>query len=572
MAGAVIESLSNRKLCYILSMLFIALVVFFMLGAFCSPKPSSSMEFIMVKCKDKEGGRNPGRWFYIRPPHCDLIHDLEQYVPHFDDMRDIVFVAQMPHQRDGIALEYSAWFQFLLALLEIDIEYNPMEKAVLHFEVRLGYRTHSDGVEDWHELITANATRILECIPPEMVKSEGFMYNCDALDLFELGSNPYPFYLINLRIPVNQSLCHINPNGPNCAIGKIADLRIIAIHQNGGFTAIWLWMKTFVSPFVIIAIHWYWKRVSALNRKPYLVEQSIMALGIGLAILDVPIEWLSLWFKTPFMLLIGDIRQGLFYTILFSFWLIFTGEHLIDDNSRNNLKTYWRNLTSVFIASGCLLFYDMAERGMQINNPFFSIWSSELGSKFALIVVYIASLCLFCYFIFLVTKVWRVCVTIKRKRAAHLYRTSEIRRLKVEAVIYRFKFLMFFTLTCAAFTIISYVMKQYGEGQIHSSDPSESLLIHSTSAFFTGTFGMWNIYVLLLLAMYAPSHKNYHSSSVLFFKMILVSSVFAIFSIFFLGFITFKIFLHILVDEVDDSDFMATESAALTTFIKPASE
>lgn len=53
------------------------------------------------------------------------------------------------------------------------------------------------------------------------------MYNCDALDLFELGSNPYPFYLINLRIPVNQSLCHINPNGPNCAIGKIADLRII---------------------------------------------------------------------------------------------------------------------------------------------------------------------------------------------------------------------------------------------------------------------------------------------------------------------------------------------------------
>lgn len=54
-----------------------------------------------------------------------MIHDLEQYVPHFDDMRDIVFVAQMPHQRDGIALEYSAWFQFLLALLEIDIEYNP---------------------------------------------------------------------------------------------------------------------------------------------------------------------------------------------------------------------------------------------------------------------------------------------------------------------------------------------------------------------------------------------------------------------------------------------------------------
>ncbi len=53
-----------------------------------------------------------------------MIEDLARFVPRSKDMRDIVFVAQMPHPRDGYTLEYSAWFQFLLGLLEIDIEFD----------------------------------------------------------------------------------------------------------------------------------------------------------------------------------------------------------------------------------------------------------------------------------------------------------------------------------------------------------------------------------------------------------------------------------------------------------------
>ncbi|MFH4976500.1 hypothetical protein AB6A40_003209 [Gnathostoma spinigerum] len=545
MSGTVVENLSTKKLLHLCCCLFILLIIFFLLGAFLSPQPSSSMEFILLKCIDREGGQNPNSWFYLRPPHCDIIHDLDHYTPKTNDMRDIVFVAQMPHQREGVTLEYSAWFQFLLGLLEVDIEYDSkfdlVENANLMLEVRLGYQVNTDKPGVWHEMISTNITRKLECIPPEP-RNDGHLYSCQSIDLFELGSNPYPFYLINIRLPVDPVLCRHDPKGPNCAIGRIKDLRLIAIHQNGGFTAVWLWMKTFVTPFVIIAVCWYWRRIGALNRRPYLIEYSIFTLGLSLAILDFPMEWISLWTRTPLMLLLGDIRQGLFYSILLCFWLIFTGEHLIDDTSRNNLASYWRNLTSVIVASGSLLVYDMAERGMQLSNPFFSIWASEFGSALAYTAVYIAAFCAFLYFFFLTYKVIKVWLTIKSKRAGQLYKTNENRRLKVEAVLYRFKFLMFFTLICAAFTIASYIMKQYGETQMHNADSDDSLLMHSTSAFFTGTFGMWNIYVVLLLAMYAPSHKQYSNAT-------------------------------LLNEETTDlMDGTNMEASSLTTFVKPATD
>ncbi|KHJ93981.1 hypothetical protein OESDEN_06096 [Oesophagostomum dentatum] len=496
---------------------------------------------------------------------CNIIGDLSSYSPSSFDLREIVFVAQMPHMRDRIQLEYSPWFQFLLGLLQIEVEYSDIFKyvdnAVLELEVRLGYRTLKDAADEWHELIATNVTRKLECSIPSDKKLEGNMYECAVMDLFEMGSNNYPFYLLNIRIPINQTACRLNPSSANCQIGKIGNLRVVTIHQNGGFTLVWVWLKTLMFPAIVAAVWWYWSRVEKLARKPLLLEKAILTLGISMAILDcklhlllprvhstvhaiihlVPLEWVSLAFRVPCMLLLGDIRQGTFYGVLFAFWLIFAGEHLIDDTTRNNIASYRFNLSFIVTASSLLLIYDICERGFQLNNPFYSIWSSETGALVASISVYLASACTLVYFVFLLAKIWKVWFTIKSKREAQLYKNSENRRLKVEAIIYRFKFLMLLTLACAALTISSYIMKQYGETQIHSDDPDESLLNHSTSAFFTGTFGMWNIYVLLLLAMYAPSHKVYAGAAE-------------------------------LVDESEGLMDGAFESNAMTTFLKPATD
>ena len=69
--------------------------------------------------------------------------------------------------------------------------------------------------------------------------------------------------------------------------------------------------------------------------------------------------------------------------MLFSFWLIFAGEHCIDDSERNNLRSYRMNLASIGVASLALLIYECSERGMQISDPFHSIWSSKTGTNLA---------------------------------------------------------------------------------------------------------------------------------------------------------------------------------------------
>uniref|UniRef100_A0ABD2WRX1 Protein wntless n=1 Tax=Trichogramma kaykai TaxID=54128 RepID=A0ABD2WRX1_9HYME len=61
---------------------------------------------------------------------------------------------------------------------------------------------------------------------------------------------------------------------------------------------------------------------------------------------NVPLECLTLLFDMPYMLLLEDIRQGIFYATLFSFWLVFAGEHLMveDGDQKTSLKGYWRHL------------------------------------------------------------------------------------------------------------------------------------------------------------------------------------------------------------------------------------
>lgn len=510
MAGVVLETLSWKKLIILGVSLLVLLTSFFLIGGLVAPNPSNVMTVLGTKCVNMKGIGNK-EWFIPRgdAERCIQFENLDD--PQIEDDRisanQIVFTFWLPYVREGQQLDFSRWHQTMITVLQLEIIYddkNPVEEdAVIQLDSRIGYRDKEDGVNSWKELASSLEKRTLNC-KMEGKTENGYAYECDLLSFFELGSLHYDYYLVNIKVPIDPY------KGINMGIGKLRDITLVAIHQNGGFTKVWLSIKTVMFPLVLAVLVWYWKRIMMLTRPPNLLERTLFALGIAMSVLNCPLEWFTFGIDMPFMLLITDFRQGGFYAMLLSFWIIFTGEHIMDTTERNKLVLYWKHLLAVVIGCFCLLLFELSERGVQLANPFFSIWVTDVGSKLALAFIIIAAIAAASYFFFLCYMIFLVFRNISAKRTA-LPSMSSGRRLYYMGLIYRFKFLMLATLVCSALTVVFFIMSYLSEGQWRWGD--EDLNIQYTSAFFTGVYGMWNVYVIGLLSLYAPSHKQYVQQS-----------------------------------------------------------
>ena len=120
----------------------------------------------------------------------------------------------------------------------------------------------------------------------------------------------------------------------------------------------------------------------------------LLALGITATLLNLPVEWLSLYYDLKWMLLFSDLRQSVFYHTLLTFWIAFCGEHYID-NAENqactSLKSYWKYIGGVWLGSVCLQAFELSQRDMQLSDLFFSIWDNETGSNLAVAYLLMAS-------------------------------------------------------------------------------------------------------------------------------------------------------------------------------------
>ncbi|XP_074642923.1 protein wntless-like isoform X2 [Tubulanus polymorphus] len=511
MGGVVLETLSTKKLLILLGILLVCQIVFFLIGGKIAPSPSSAVSVLGTWCVDKNYPVKQDEWSFSRSDlkdgkGCDSVAGYSDPKIKAKSIKaeEIVFTFQLPLPRDDVKLDYSRWFQNFLTVLQLDVEYDELNKMgdnpVMKMDIRLGYRNKWDPPDTWTELARSDETRALDCSIDEVHKIAGYYYNCSLLSLFELGSCHHDYYLVNIRLPTWDFL---RKTPQNDHIGKLVDLHLITIHQNGGFTKVWFSLKTTLFPILLTVLIWFWRRVSILDRPPNLLEKMLLALGCSLSFLNLPIEWLTLTVNMPFMLLLTDIRQGIFYAMLMCFWIIFAGEHLMDQVERNKLVLYWKHLSAVAGGCICLFVFEMCERGVQLYNPFFSIWVTDIGTKLALAFVIMAGIAASMYFFFLSWMIYLVFRNISAKKSA-LPEMTKARRKYYLGLILRFKVLMLTTLLCAAMTVIFFIISQVSEGQWKWD---EDITLEYTSAFFTGVYGMWNVYVFALLSLYAPSHK-----------------------------------------------------------------
>lgn len=158
------------------------------------------------------------------------------------------------------------------------------------------------------------------------------------------------------------------------------------------------------------------------------------------------------------------------------------------------------------VAYVSLFIFESSERGIQVIDPFYSIW--EVDSSFAMIFISITILAALSYFFFLSYHIWLAFANISTKQQ-NLPSMPTARRMIYQGVIFRFKFLLVATFVCATSTIVAYIMGQVSEDQWYWDDQRSFLSsLQWSSAMFTTVFALWNCYVITLLILYAPSHKG----------------------------------------------------------------
>ncbi|RWS18011.1 wntless-like protein [Dinothrombium tinctorium] len=492
---------------YVVAIIVLIQVVSFFIGAIIAPSPSNSEQLLAVKCVPEDSDQ------LSIPRYAILLNEIQskncRIASTFENSNEsTVFAFQMPLPRDGIILKYSRWMSNLIAILIPEMKYaswlgssqltygDDYINGTITMKVRLAVKNEG---EEWKEYRRKDSLkRFINCRITAEKRQNEENFDCEMVQLFELQSLFYDYYLINIEFVDDLETDYEYH-------GYLSDLDLIVIHQNGEFTKIWLSLKTNFTFMTLFTLIWFCNRLRQLVREITLVEKMLIVLGCTITQLNVPLELLTLRFDLPFINFLSDVRQGILYCALLCFWIVFTREHIFEEVHQSKFSTFFIQLSVVLLSSIFLFVFNSTEQGIQWFDPFFSIW--KVDSSLTLIFITTALIFSALYFGFLSYNIWSVFRNISTNQTS-LRALCSSPRLIHSGIIYRFKFLLLTTLICAALTIVAFIMDEVSEEVNQFDDDSYSTYLDWSSAMFTTVYAMWNCYIMTLLILYAPSHKG----------------------------------------------------------------
>lgn len=299
MAGVILETLSTRKLIAFGVILLLLQIIFFLVGGLVAPAPYYAQHNGATVCFDPDGA-DKSQFFVPHGPseerNCNKRDIKDLWSLDTDHLSSkVVFAIKMPLPRDNMYLDHSRWFQNVIGILIPEVSYKEgaeiSDDSVITLDARLAYRNKWDPPQNWTEIIRSTEERNIKC---EIEKREDDSeMHCDPMPLFELGSSHHDYYLLNIRVPVDEK------KGINTQVGFLKGFKSVIIIQTGGFTMVWFSIKTFFFPIVLLLLVFYARRVREQVRPTNLLEKTLFSLGCAMTLLNLPVEWLTLWVYMP---------------------------------------------------------------------------------------------------------------------------------------------------------------------------------------------------------------------------------------------------------------------------------
>jgi hypothetical protein len=413
--------------------------------------------------------------------YTDCTGDGQQRLPDLSAAprthQNVMFYADIPHR----PFTMSRWFHMVMSTLRIDVEdyqadVDPAIKEIDgkgRFVFKVGLFGRNSNTEEWKLLKVSNSFRDIVC--------SGLHLSCENVPFFHLHSSYYRHYHINLHATVqSKSLRKI----------KLKEVWFSVIHWNVKFSQIFLAVKTVLFPVSLILLVWYGYKIFGKGRQSWLLERLSFALGVALVTLNFPVDWIILVADAPGLTLWNDIRQGFFYTVLACFWLIFVSEHAYEEKQSNSLQSYWKFIIPIILTCLTSLIYVLAERGIQISDPFHTVWTTEDTNPFIWAFIALIGCLAAIYGIILI--VLGVMAMIRMYHGNFKQKTQG----------FRLNFLLGATLITIILTIGGWLTMSVTESGQGSDEPYS---LELSSAFPIGTYGLWNLYTFAVMILFSPA-------------------------------------------------------------------